>query len=73
MSHLDKIEAAEFGLGTKLPLALRVGVIQLPGKLLGVLVLTDLLGLIHQTGCLGCSGEHIKVAVSANTTAAARV
>lgn len=60
MSHLDKIKAAQFGLGAKLPLALCVRVVQLPRKLLGVLVLTDLLGLVHQTGCLGCSGEHSK-------------
>lgn len=59
-SHLDKIKTAQFGLGAKLPLALCVRVIQLPGKLFGVLVLTDLLRLVHQTGCLGCSGEHSK-------------
>lgn len=59
-SHLDKFEAAQFGLGAKLPLALRVCIIQLSWKLFGVLVLTNLLRLVHQTGCLGCSGEHSK-------------
>lgn len=57
MSHLDKIKAAQFSLGAKLPLALRVCIVQLTRQLLGVFVLTDLLGLIHQTGCLGCSGK----------------
>lgn len=60
MSHLDKIKAAQFGLGTELPLALRVCIVQLSRKLFGVLVLTDLLRLIHQTGSLGGSGEHHK-------------
>lgn len=60
MPHLHKIKAAQFGLGTELPLALCVCVVQLPRKFFGVLVLADLLGLVHQTGRLGGSGEHNK-------------
>lgn len=56
--YLNKIKAAQFGLGAKLPLALCVCVVQLPRKLLRILVLTNLLGLVPETGCLGCSGEH---------------
>lgn len=57
MSDLDKIQAAQFSLRSKLPFALRVCVIQLTRKLLWVFVLTDLFGFINQTGCLGCSGK----------------
>lgn len=60
ISHLDKLKAAEFCLGAKLPLALRVCIIQLSWKLFGELVLTNLLRFIPQTGCLGCSGERSK-------------
>lgn len=66
--YLNKVQAAQCGLGTKLPLALCVGVIQLPGELLGVFVLTDLLGLVHQTGGLGCSGDHSEAPLSTNTS-----
>ena len=52
-TYLDEVQVAEFGLGAKLPLALCVCVVELPGQLLWVLVLAHLPGLVHQAGRLG--------------------
>lgn len=66
INNLDKIQTAQFDLWPKLPLALCVSIIQLPRKLLRILVLTDLLGLVPETGCLGCSGEYSTLTGSAS-------
>ena len=71
--YLDKIKAAQFSFGAKLPLALCVCVIQLPGELLRILVLTNLLGLVPKTGCLGCSGEQSTPTVSVRRRATTTV
>lgn len=47
MGYLYKFQAAEFGLGAKLPFALYVSIVQLTWKLFRVLVLAYLFGLIH--------------------------
>lgn len=49
---LLEVQSAEFSFLSELPLALRVGVIQLSGQFLRVLVLLDGSGLVRQTGGL---------------------
>lgn len=51
--YLFEVKGTQLGLLPKLPLALRVGVIQLAGQLLGVAVLLDGARLIGQTQGLG--------------------
>src|SRR4029434_3040946 len=54
---LNEVQVAEPGLGAELPLALRVGVVELPWKLLGVFVLPQVPRLIHQTRSLRRAAE----------------